>query len=100
MIETKLVTDRSLRRFSPTRDSAGQQLRIALIAFIALSGLGLGVLAASNGAVPLATAAAVGALAILCSIPLVRYLTRNAPVESLEPPITFSLIYFLVFGIG
>jgi membrane protein implicated in regulation of membrane protease activity len=56
--------------------------------------------AATNRVVSGSVVLASFALLFVCLIPPVRYGFQRSPTRSIEPTITFSLIYFLVFGLG
>jgi len=93
------VVDQSAQGLLNTRHR-GALLVPASIAVTLLGAVALALIAALSGVVPPGTAAAIGALMLVCSVPLLRHVARNNPIDSLEPLITFSLIYFLVFGLG
>jgi O-antigen polysaccharide polymerase Wzy len=56
--------------------------------------------AATNRVASVSVVLASFALLLVCLIPLIRYRFERNPIKSIEPTITFSMIYFLIFGLG
>src|SRR5450759_2535319 len=104
MINTGLSTDPGARLVRSSVNS--NQRRTSLFGAIATLGA-LALLfaawitqAATNRVVSGSVVLASFALLLVCLIPLIRYRFQRSPTRSIEPTITFSLIYFLVFGLG
>ncbi|PYQ65601.1 MAG: hypothetical protein DMF54_10600 [Acidobacteria bacterium] len=56
--------------------------------------------AATNRVAPVSVVLASFALLSVCLVPFIRYRFNRSPITSVEPVITFSVIYFLIFGLG